>query len=102
MEATAIIEFDRRNHLYTATSEELEPYEIESKGDTPYVAVEDFILGIQDIIELYEMYGQVDGLPDIKIFTIDGKRIANTNISNLKKGLYVVITNGTAHKILVK
>lgn len=66
MEATAIIKFDRRNHLYTATSEELEPYEIESKGDTPYVAVEDFILGIQDIIGLYEMYGQVDGLPDIK------------------------------------
>lgn len=37
-----------------------------------------------------------------EIFTIDGKRIANINISDLKKGLYVVITNGTAHKILVK
>lgn len=48
MEATAIIDCDRINHLYTVTSEELEPYETEGEGETPYDAVEDFIFGIQD------------------------------------------------------
>lgn len=66
MEATAIIDFDRKNRIFTATSKELSPYEVEGEGETVYEAVEEFIFHIQDDIEYYEMYGQVNGLPDTR------------------------------------
>lgn len=31
MEATAMIDFNRKNHVYTAKSKELSPYEIEGE-----------------------------------------------------------------------
>lgn len=36
------------------------------------------------------------------IYTIDGKRIANDDITKLKKGLYIVVTDGAVRKVMVK
>lgn len=35
------------------------------------------------------------------IYTIDGKRIANDDITK-KKGLYIVVTDGAVRKVMVK
>ncbi len=93
MKATAIIDFNSKKHVYNATSEELAPYEIESEGETLYEAAEKFILGIQDSIEYYEMYGQTDALPDTRnLYNIKLQFKAKCKLSEDDR-LYVVALN---------
>lgn len=66
MEATAIINYNPQEKIFTALSHNLTPYDIEGVGETVEESVEDFIYHIQDSIEYYEKYGQIEGQPNDK------------------------------------
>lgn len=93
MEATAIINYNPQEKIFTAFSDSLTSYDIEGVGETVEESVEDFIYHIQDNIEYSEKYGHIEGQPNDKnLYNLKLNFETNCNLSEDDR-LYITAVN---------